>query len=176
MNDLLVEESLPLSLWVQNATRFNIRNKVKDNDFASENLQVMNYGIGGTISAHYDSFWKEDVVSAELLKFGGLRIVTLMYYLTDVELGGRTIFPHSGISVQPEKGSALYWFNFGPDYSIDSRVNHLGCPVLIGNKWIANKWIKWTAQQNLYPCSTDKYFSIIDKPKQKQHSALLINY
>ncbi len=26
------------------------------------------------------------------------------------------------------------------------RSYHLGCPVGFGNKWIANKWVKWTGQ------------------------------
>ncbi len=31
----------------------------------------------------------------------------------------------------------------------------LGCPVLIGNKWIANKWIKEHGQEFRRPCSLD---------------------
>ena len=123
----------------------------------------MNYGIGGTISGHFDSevWMKETRETSEDIEYGGLRIVTFMYYLTTVTLGGRTVFPQSGISVKPEKGSALYWFNGGPKYQLDSRVNHLGCPVLVGNKWIANKWVKWSAQMKNYPCSDHmKYYSI----------------
>ena len=40
----------------------------------------------------------------------GTRITTFMIYLSDVPLGGRTIFPQAGISVKPEAGSALYWY------------------------------------------------------------------
>ena len=25
-------------------------------------------------------------------------------------------------------------------------MNHLGCPVLFGDKWIGNKWIRWQEQ------------------------------
>ena len=67
-------------------------------------------------------------------------MMTFMIYLSDVEVGGNTIFIQPGISVQPVKGSALYWFNMGAQNNYDSRVFHLGCPVLYGNKWIANKW------------------------------------
>ena len=67
----------------------------------------------------------------------------------------------SGVSVKPEAGSALYWFNHDAIEENDSRTFHLGCPVGVGNKWIANKWIKWTAQMWNYPCSTTKQeFSI----------------
>jgi hypothetical protein len=34
-----------------------------------------------------------------------------MIYLSDVEAGGRTVFPTIGVSVPPEAGSALFWFN-----------------------------------------------------------------
>ena len=29
---------------------------------------------------------------------------------------------------------------------MDSRMNHLGCPVLYGDKWIGNKWVRWQEQ------------------------------
>jgi prolyl 4-hydroxylase len=31
----------------------------------------------------------------------------------------------------------------------------LGCPVLIGNKWIANKWIHERGQEFRRPCLLD---------------------
>lgn len=93
-----------------------------------------------------------------------MRMITFMIYLTDVEAGGRTVFPQAGISVKPVMGSALYWFNAGARYNYDSRSFHLGCPVLYGNKWIANKWIKQLASFESYPCLVDhKEFSIRDK-------------
>ena len=72
------------------------------------------------------------------MQFGGFRAVTFMVYLTSTQSGGYTVFPQAGISVKPEAGSALYWFNQGAQNNYDSRINHLGCPVLHGNKWIAN--------------------------------------
>ena len=57
--------------------------------------------------------------SSEL--WGGARIVTFMVYMSDVDLGGRTVFPQAGISVKPEKGSALYWFNHDAIDENDSR-------------------------------------------------------
>ena len=102
--------------------------------------------------------------SSEDINFGGVRMITFMIYLTDVEAGGHTVFPQAGISVKPVMGSALYWFNAGAKYNYDSRSFHLGCPVLYGNKWIANKWIKQLASFESYPCLVDhKEFSIRDK-------------
>ena len=87
--------------------------------------------------------------------------MTFMVYLNDVDAGGRTIFPQTGVSVQPEIGSALYWFLMGSQNSYDSRVVHMGCPVSYGNKWIANKWTKWLSNFKTYPCSTEhEHYSI----------------
>jgi prolyl 4-hydroxylase len=79
-----------------------------------------------------------------------------MIYLSNVDLGGHTIFPQAGISVKPVEGSALFWFNVGPKTNYDSRVFHLGCPVIIGNKWIANKWVKWNPQYKKFLCFHDR--------------------
>ena len=35
----------------------------------------------------------------------------------------------------------------------DSRMAHLGCPVLYGNKWIVNKWIKLSGQYAHHKCT-----------------------
>jgi len=39
------------------------------------------------------------------------------------------------------QGSAVFWFNFDNDLNPDGNTLHAGCPVIIGSKWIANKWI-----------------------------------
>ncbi len=33
---------------------------------------------------------------------------------------------------------------------------HEGCPVVHGNKWIANKWVKRSDQMWHYPCLLNK--------------------
>ena len=102
--------------------------------------------------------------TTESARYGGYRLTTFMIYLSDVAVGGHTVFPQAGISVRPVKGSALFWFNAGPQGNFDSRIYHLGCPVLVGNKWIANKWIKWVPNFKSYPCYIDReHFSILDK-------------
>ena len=101
--------------------------------------------------------------SSEAVFLGGPRFVTFMIFMTSVEAGGHTVFPQPGISVQPEQGSALYWFNMGSQNNLDSRIRHLGCPVLYGNKWIANKWIKWFSNFKKYPCLINqKNYSILE--------------
>ena len=101
-----------------------------------------------------------------LLKHGGPRIMTFMIYLSDVEAGGYTTFPQPNISVKPNRGTALFWFNMGAQNNYDSRIRHLGCPVLYGNKWIANKWVKWLSNFRKYPCLIHrKHYSILLKNK-----------
>jgi len=93
--------------------------------------------------------------------FGGTRITTFMIYLSSVPLGGLTVFPQAGISIKPEAGSGVYWFNHNALGGYDSRVFHMGCPVGYGNKWIANKWVKWPAQLWNYKCRENPHtFSI----------------
>ena len=54
MNELLVPEALDLSRKVSQITRF----RLKEEKYASENFQIMNYGIGGKITCHLDSSGK----------------------------------------------------------------------------------------------------------------------
>ena len=32
----------------------------------------------------------------------------------------------------------------------------MGCPVLYGDKWIGNKWIRWNAQMDTFKCFLPK--------------------
>ena len=97
--------------------------------------------------------------SSEADDVGGLRLTTFMIYLSNVQAGGHTIFPQAGISVKPKEGDALFWFNVGPRDNFDTRIFHLGCPVVYGNKWIANKWVKFLPQVKQYPCwNYKRYF------------------
>ena len=54
MNELLVPEAMDLSRKISQITRF----RLKEETYASENFQVMNYGIGGRISSHMDTIGK----------------------------------------------------------------------------------------------------------------------
>ena len=122
----------------------------------------MNYGMGGIISLHTDSYVDmsqpipEKIGNTEHAKYGFARYITFMLYLTDVIAGGHTVFPQSGISVKPVQGAALYWITQGPNMANDARSLHLGCPVLYGNKWI-----KFLPQFRFYPCSKREHFSVL---------------
>ena len=51
-NDKIVNHSKAISQRIEWATELKLRHEI----FASENFQVMNYGIGGKISPHVDGF------------------------------------------------------------------------------------------------------------------------
>ena len=55
MNEKLVPMAMDFSRKVSQITRF----KMKEEKFASENYQIMNYGIGGKIAMHIDSLGKK---------------------------------------------------------------------------------------------------------------------
>ena len=65
-----------------------------------------------------------------------------MTYLSDVEAGGGTVFPVIGVNSPAEKGSALFWLNTNQAGDRNPFTLHGGCPVLVGSKWIMNKFIR----------------------------------
>ncbi|XP_016419704.1 prolyl 4-hydroxylase subunit alpha-1-like [Sinocyclocheilus rhinocerous] len=109
---------------------------------SAEELYVQNYGIGGRYEPHYDEWDNENG-----------RIATFLIYMSDVEIGGATVFPEVGIALKPKKGSAVFWYNLHKNGNVDLYTEHAGCPVLRGNKWVANKWICEFGQEFRRPCS-----------------------
>uniref|UniRef100_A0A6P4EA57 procollagen-proline 4-dioxygenase n=1 Tax=Drosophila rhopaloa TaxID=1041015 RepID=A0A6P4EA57_DRORH len=122
----------------------------------SEEFQVINYGIGGHYHTHSDYF---DFASANYSGernrqaiFLGDRIATVLFYLTDVEQGGATIFRNAGYSIYPRAGTAIFWFNLNTDGNGDPRTQHAACPVIVGSKWVMTEWIREWKQIFIRPC------------------------
>ncbi len=69
--------------------------------------------------------------------------------------GGYTAFPRLGVKVQPKKGSAVFWHNIKRSGRSDMAMLHGGCPVLLGSKWVANKWVREVANVFHRPCIND---------------------
>jgi prolyl 4-hydroxylase len=106
-----------------------------------EDIQILNYQVGGEYRPHFDYFSPETNGSKVQLQRGGQRIATMIMYLNDVEEGGSTTFPELGLSVTPKKGRGVY-FTYFNDGEVDPRSLHAGDPVIRGEKWIATKWIR----------------------------------
>ncbi|XP_011292636.1 prolyl 4-hydroxylase subunit alpha-2-like [Musca domestica] len=116
-----------------------------------EQLQVANYGIGGHYGPHHDFH----ASTVEDWKTGN-RILTALFYINDVELGGSTAFPALRLAVPPIKGSMVVWHNFHKSLDRDYRTWHAGCPVLHGSKWICNEWFSTKGQEFHRPCGLQR--------------------
>merc|ERR1712150_262032 len=130
--------------------------------FSAEPYQVANYGLGGEYASHLDpaGYLEPDVKLRH--KDGpydvnkGDRFATFMGYLSSVPLGGGTVFPVLGLRAHAHQGDAVFWINLFPSGRNDFLTNHGGCPVLVGSKWITNKWIGAFDQMfHNYPCRLD---------------------
>ncbi|KAH9375752.1 hypothetical protein HPB48_014636 [Haemaphysalis longicornis] len=130
----------------------------------AEDLQVGNYGVGGHYSPHPDYGEPEEPAETRD-SVTGQRAATWLMYLSDVRRGGSTVFPELGLQVEAKAGRALFWINLLPEqkhgfhfehrfkYGLlsegDSRTTHGACPVLVGSKWIATKWIHELGQTRI---------------------------
>ncbi|CAD7090460.1 unnamed protein product [Hermetia illucens] len=147
------------SAWLKDTEHPIIKNivtRVGDltnlNMATAEELQVVNYGIGGHYEPHFDFARKEETNAFKDLNTGN-RIATLLFYMSDVEQGGATVFPSLQTAVWPKKGTAAFWYNLYASGEGDYRTRHAACPVLTGTKWVSNKWIHERGQEFHRPCA-----------------------
>uniref|UniRef100_A0A0N4Z265 procollagen-proline 4-dioxygenase n=1 Tax=Parastrongyloides trichosuri TaxID=131310 RepID=A0A0N4Z265_PARTI len=117
----------------------------------AEELQIANYGIGGHYDPHFDFARKEETKAFSDLGTGN-RIATVLFYMTQPEMGGGTVFTELKTAVQPSKYDALFWYNLLRSGEGDLRTRHAACPVLLGVKWVSNKWIHELGQETRRPC------------------------
>lgn len=71
-------------------------------------------------------------------------------------MGGSTSFPRLGVRVLPEKGSAVFWYNLYRNGEGIVDTVHGACPVVMGEKWVANLWIREVGQAFRRKCSLNK--------------------
>ncbi|KAG2494063.1 hypothetical protein HYH03_007706 [Edaphochlamys debaryana] len=125
-----------------------------------EDIQVLRYAHGQTYGAHYDSG------DSSLEPGPKWRLATMLLYLSDVEEGGETAFPHNSewydpalpaaiekargpfsecakghVAAKPKAGDAVLFYSFYPNNTMDPAAMHTGCPVLKGVKWAAPVWM-----------------------------------
>ncbi|XP_036322728.1 prolyl 4-hydroxylase subunit alpha-1 [Rhagoletis pomonella] len=126
---------------------------------SAEAMQVANYGVGGQYDPHFDFFGpKTDAPNASLVED---RIATNMFYLSDVDQGGYTVFPRLNVYSEPAKGAMIMWHNLHKSLDPDLRTLHAGCPVIKGAKRIGNVWVYSNYQEFRRPCDVirDNYKS-----------------
>ncbi|RXN12291.1 prolyl 4-hydroxylase subunit alpha-1-like protein [Labeo rohita] len=86
----------------------------------------------------------------------GLSIVYLKEDNTVVACISQRIADFTGLSMKSAEelqGSAVFWYNLHKNGNVDWFTEHAGCPVLRGNKWVANKWIHEFGQEFRRPCT-----------------------
>ena len=157
-NYMIIEDRLAYDITkrIEMATQL-----ILDRPYASEAYQVANYGLGGQYTPHPDAIGyhnpsKENERSlhkaAKYYSLVGDRLATFMVYLSNVYFGGGTVFPLINVGNQASSGSALFWKNMYSDGKTDYLSVHGGCPVLVGSKWITNKWIQYYDNFRNSPC------------------------
>lgn len=117
----------------------------------AEELQVVNYGIGGHYEPHYDFARKEEVNAFKSLGTGN-RIATVLFYMSNVSQGGATVFTSLDLALWPEEGTAAFWYNLHSSGGGDYFTRHAACPILQGSKWVSNKWLHEIGQEFLRRC------------------------
>ena len=101
-----------------------------------EDVQVVRYEPGQEYKAHYDACFKCDG------KKDVRRTHTALLFLNEVEDGGHTAFPKLGLDVPPKTGTLIVWRNMDDRGRIIDASLHAGTPVLRGEKWACQIWIR----------------------------------
>jgi prolyl 4-hydroxylase len=139
----------------------------------AEELQIANYGIGGHYDPHFDFARKEETKAFSDLGTGN-RIATVLFYMSQPEMGGGTVFTELKTTVMPSKNDALFWYNLYRSGEGDMRTRHAACPVLLGVKWVSNKWIHEAGQEFRRPCGLklsayEHYVGDLGGPEPRYH-------
>jgi prolyl 4-hydroxylase len=107
-----------------------------------EDLQIVRYRKGQYYKPHHDYHDPAYPGTMSVLARGGQRVITVLMYLNTLEEadGGATYFPKSNVTVMPERGKALLFWNIMPDGRLDESTYHEGLPPT-KDKWICTKWV-----------------------------------
>ncbi|XP_002008623.2 prolyl 4-hydroxylase subunit alpha-1 [Drosophila mojavensis] len=142
--------------WVRKMTPFTDRINLRITDITGfevdefKAVQIGNYGIGGHFMPHFD-YTTPDRLRIEDIYGLGDRTATIVFYASEVQ-GGATVFPNIQVTVQPQKGSALHWYNLFDDDSPNPLSLHTACPVISGSRWTLTKFIHSDSQLFRKPC------------------------
>jgi len=116
--------------------------EVKHKGSSAEELQLVHYAKSERYTAHHDFSYPHSKADGQPARF-----VTLLLYLNEGMLGGRTTFPRwinakdgGSLSVKPEVGKAILFYDQLPDGNMDDFSQHAAEPVQNGEKWLINLW------------------------------------
>lgn len=115
-------------------------------DTNSEYLQLLRYELNQFYNVHHD------FVPFHLERRQGPRMLTVYFYLSDVEKGGGTNFPDLEMTVQPKRGRVVIWPSvLDSDPTVkDGRTQHAALPVEAGVKYGINAWIHYRDFKETY--------------------------
>ena len=118
----------------------------------SEPLQLLKYNPTEFYKTHHDQ-------NSPQASPWGPRVITVLFYLSNVEEGGETNFPDLGISVKPSKGDVIIWPSVKEDdmFARENRTNHEAVTVSKGVKYVANYWFHLFSFRNFSECSNKPY-------------------
>jgi len=90
---------------------------------------------------HFDAFDLSNEDGRRFAQNGGQRIITVLVYLNDVQVGGSTFFPIINLNIQPRRGMALVFFPATVDGFLDKSVLHAALPA-VSVKYVMQVWIR----------------------------------
>ena len=105
-------------------------------------MQILHYAKGAEYKPHYDYFLPTQTGFESAIKAAGLSLATLNIYSNTPEQDGATSMPNIGLTVSAKKGNAIYFDNTDSQCRPNPQTLHAGMPDLVGEKWIATKWLR----------------------------------
>ncbi len=113
-----------------------------------EPCSIISYGPGHEYQPHCDYFTEEQIAlnREHTGDLGGQRIATFLAYLRAPDLGGETEYPHGGLLVRGQRGTAVVHYNV-TDGVPEATSLHAGRPVLAGEKWL---WRSTLREHSMY--------------------------
>ncbi|XP_062583608.1 prolyl 4-hydroxylase subunit alpha-1-like [Saccostrea cucullata] len=143
LSELKTKAVVPLTRRIQLITGLSTHVSRSYSD--SENYEINNFGVGGMQKPHVDflniSLGEYQKKEERSIRMSGDRVATWVFYLSDVERGGATVFPEIRVRVPVIKGAALFWYNIKRNNDKDQRSLNAECPVAKGSKFVCKKWI-----------------------------------
>jgi prolyl 4-hydroxylase len=107
-----------------------------------EDLQVVRYMPGTFYRPHHDSCCENTDGCREFEQNGGQRIGTLLVYLNDDFVEGRTHFPKMEKMFRAPAGNGLFFKPLGSNGQCHPHALHGGMPPTSGTKYLCNAWVR----------------------------------